>query len=851
MDAVLKSVLAGQTENYLLPFFWLHEGHDAELPTQIQKIAESGCRAFCVESRPYEHFCEETWWKTMNIVLREAQKRQMRVWILDDKHFPTGYANGILAHSEPSLRRRFLREFHVDVMGPAKDITLLMPQFTSEEQLLTVVMYRRTGREEELTGKPIVLNAKKEDKFVYLDVPEGCWRVFYVSASFTRANSQTDYIDMLSQESVHKLIEAVYEPHYAYYAPLFGNTIAGFFSDEPRFDAQHVGYIGYDSGIYQRTVGQPGVELPWREAVAERMSKQVESPLQALPLLWYPHTEQTAQVRMAYMDAVTNLWKENFSYQLGGWCRAHGVQYIGHVIEDMNAHARLGGSAGHYFRALDGQDMSGIDVVLHQVMPGMADYCTPSSVEGGMADGEFYHYVLAQLGASHARQNQRMNGKAMCEVFGAYGWAEGTPLMKWLMDFLLVRGVNHFVPHAFDDQFPDSDCPPHFYANGQNPQFSGFTQLMHYVNRAAHLLSGADMEASGAILYHAEAAWMDADAMLMQKPAKVCYDAHISYDIVPMDYLKSAETRDGKFGRGYRYLIVPACKQLSPCFTEIAARLRRAGVPIFFINEAPAGVNACPEELVPLAQIASRILAQHLAHDYQTSARLLRIAKFTRDELTVFFLFNESLQTVQTTLQLPVCGQYIAADFLNEQYVRDEAAQGEVTVELAAGQSVLLVFGGVSQEEWLAFPAKQDKLHTQILDVQWDIDLRETGREENFRPLRRKSKLFNITGLEDEREFSGEIRYRTTINLEKAERMVLNIEHVGMTACLFANGRDLGQRICAPYCWDIADAVRNGENEIEVLAANTLVQRMQDRLSSYMAIPASGLTGNVTLSVTQ
>lgn len=115
----------------------------------------------------------------------------------------------------------FLREFHVDVMGPAKDITLLMPQFTSEEQLLTVVMYRRTGREEELTGKPIVLNAKKEDKFVYLDVPEGCWRVFYVSASFTRANSQTDYIDMLSQESVHKLIEAVYEPHYAYYAPLY------------------------------------------------------------------------------------------------------------------------------------------------------------------------------------------------------------------------------------------------------------------------------------------------------------------------------------------------------------------------------------------------------------------------------------------------------------------------------------------------------------------------------------------------------------------------------------------------------------------------------------------------------
>ena len=26
MDAVLKSVLDGQTDNYLLPFFWLHSG---------------------------------------------------------------------------------------------------------------------------------------------------------------------------------------------------------------------------------------------------------------------------------------------------------------------------------------------------------------------------------------------------------------------------------------------------------------------------------------------------------------------------------------------------------------------------------------------------------------------------------------------------------------------------------------------------------------------------------------------------------------------------------------------------------------------------------------------------------
>ena len=161
MDAVLKNVLEGRTENYLLPFFWQHDGHDAEIPAQIQIIYASGCRAFCVESRPYEHFCEDAWWKTMDIILEEARKRDMRVWILDDKHFPTGYANGILAHSDPSLRRRVLREFHVDVMGPAQDVSLLMPHFTPEEKLLAVVMYRRTGQDEELTGESMLLEAKK------------------------------------------------------------------------------------------------------------------------------------------------------------------------------------------------------------------------------------------------------------------------------------------------------------------------------------------------------------------------------------------------------------------------------------------------------------------------------------------------------------------------------------------------------------------------------------------------------------------------------------------------------------------------------------------------------------------
>ncbi len=65
---------------------------------------------------------------------------------------------------------------------------------------------------------------------------------------------------------------------------------------------------------------------------------------------------------------------------------------------------------------------------------------------------------------------------------------EGIGLMKWLTDHMLSRGINHFVPHSFSMKpFPDPDCPPHFYAHGNHPQYEHFGVLMKYMNRLSHL----------------------------------------------------------------------------------------------------------------------------------------------------------------------------------------------------------------------------------------------------------------------------------------------------------------------------------------------------------------------------
>ena len=126
------------------------------------------------------------------------------------------------------------------------------------------------------------------------------------------------------------------------------------------------------------------------------------------------------------MDAVTRLYRDNFTRQLGDWCQEHGVEYIGHIIEDMNAHKRTGCSSGHYFRSLDGQHMSGMDIVLHQLMPGMSDHIHTASTHGNNADPEFFDYTLAKLASSLGHIGKDMKDRAMGRKRQRYEVAVGS-----------------------------------------------------------------------------------------------------------------------------------------------------------------------------------------------------------------------------------------------------------------------------------------------------------------------------------------------------------------------------------------------------------------------------------------
>ena len=74
----------------------------------MRAIHEANIGAVCVESRPHPDFCGEKWWQDMDVILDEARKRGMKVWILDDSHFPTGFANSPISALQRPLQNPVL-----------------------------------------------------------------------------------------------------------------------------------------------------------------------------------------------------------------------------------------------------------------------------------------------------------------------------------------------------------------------------------------------------------------------------------------------------------------------------------------------------------------------------------------------------------------------------------------------------------------------------------------------------------------------------------------------------------------------------------------------------------------------
>lgn len=842
---------------HIMPFLWVHGEDEATYRKMVGVINNANIQAFCVEARPHDGFCQDPWWHDMDIILDEAEKRGMKVWILDDKHFPTGYASGMAAKAPAKLRRQGLLVKKFDVRGGHIQLNVDKkahpPKIKPFMYLLTDTLnknraadcqfdddqwYSVTAIRTDKAEMPMNLNGQVKNGILDWNAPEGTWQVYlcYLSRNI---GSHRSYINMMDEESCRLQLDAVYEPHYAHYKDKFGKVIAGFFSDEPELGNNRMFLMYNNLGTDQ--------DLPWsREleaALRERLGDEMPS---MLPLLWRDggNEKLTAKVRYHFMDCVSRLVEKDFSKQLGQWCQERGVEYIGHVVEDNNQHARTGTSLGHYFRGLKWQTMAGIDDIGGQVEPGCEDR-RKKTVFGYEDDGEFYHYALGKMGSSLGALNPRMEGRTMCEIFGNYGWKEGVRLEKYLLDHFMVRGINYFVPHAFTcSAYPEKDCPPHFYAQGNNPQYRHFSELMKYGDRVCNMTSAGKAIAPVAILYHAEAEWCG-KAMLMQKPARVLLDNQIDFHIVPADVFGEpdfykTEVTDVLTVNGYRHevLVIPYSQFITQEIADGVQTLVKNGGKVMFIDALPDGL--CTGEELPDALRTCSVVSLDALAAKLDGLRTVRLAP-ANDRIRVmhsvgeqefYYLFNEGDKTYDGIVTLPDESYYLYDPWFDRRQAL-EVTDGKVQIILAPANSLFIMHGTVPENVYEPAGRSQKILLTTFSQsVCRAIDYPNFGSARNIDRLE--------SYAQTDKKFSGIIRYETTFD-QPAHTLEITEAYEGVE--VFINGKSAGIQVVAPFVYDLRGLVKPGKNQLTIEVATTL-EREQNKGKSDAP---TGITGEVAL----
>ena len=845
IPAAVNEALNNNCASYIRPFLWYSGENKELLAREIRAIAESGAKEFVFENRGGDWFGTDFWWDIFGFTLDYAKSLGLRVWSIDDSHVNTGSANDSLHKEENACYRAInLRLDMVDAAGPLTGGAFSLPSRKEKEEIIQISAFRRDLESGNSYGEALDLTDCVRDGLLVADIPDGTWRIYFVmTTNPERHGLFGKYITMMSKDSCRHLINEIHEKMYGHFADYFGNTFAGFFSDEPAFgncDGQ------YGPNAYNLRLGMIDKMFPWWHDFPQRLAKLCnttpEDVMLKLPALWDAVDEVSAALRLAYMDLVTALWQENFSEQLGKWCEEHNVEYIGHNLEDADAHMRTGWGCGHYFRSMKGQHMSGMDIVFEQLTPGISTVDHAMNTASRTRSSTFYHYTLPKLAASLAHITPHMKNRALSEIFGATGWTCGLTNMYSLFNHTLICGVNNYVPHAyaipvpkvFESQqdrenaagsvTPPGYCmtylPPTFHAGGYNPQYKVFCDIIKYVQRVSHITSTSQHTPDIAVYYCAESDWMNCGSYrsmddVSMKLIRSGYD----FEFLPLDTILNDTTVAGSKiavnNEQYKALILPGSEIIPDALLQKIADFAAAGVKVFFTDYLPLRTekgditgDICKNIQVLPWKTLGEALSTSIPRDFAVAPQqpdLRHYAFVDNCGNRGVMLLNSSLKAI--TFDLPGKNHLIYDPWINKAYRLDNN-----TLQLTA-QKIVVVYNDMATSDlpvYAALPAAFTDL-----DLDYNIFAR-SATDKEFKLLRSNSKTVNLNIEEKLTRFCGEFRYESTFECSNGNATTLMIPQAGDAAELILNGVNCGVAF-GPCCiFNVAGVIKSGTNTLEI-----------------------------------
>jgi len=511
---------------------------------------------------------------------------------------------------------------------------------------------------------------------------------------------------------------------------------------------------------------------------------------------------------------------------------------------------------------------------------------------GGQSDfvsGEYWNEgTLGDIECKAASSAAHIYGKrttsAECFTASQRTYVRHPAMLKKRGDWSLTEGINHHVLHVYIHQ-PDEDKVPGTNAwfstefNRHNTWFKQGKTYFDYLRRAQHMLQQGNYVAD--VCY-----FIGEDAPIMTGATNPELPKGYSFDYINAEVIMDRLTvQDGKFvlpdGMSYRMMVLPPLETMRPELLAKLEQLVSEGGIIY--GQAPLtspSLQNYPENDKQVQELAAKLWAGDdkvknygkgavvdglplqetldkfsISKDVNVSDDILWTHR-SQAGMDIYFLTNQSGKTISINPSFRVEGlkpqlwDAVSGEIraISEYEVKD--GRTIIPLEMEVDRSWFVVFSNESNElVHNGFNVNSPEFRTvQTLDAPWKIDF----ENKQIAPATvNTTELMDWTLSDDEllKYYSGTANYTTRFSYAKAEgkAVFIDLGKVGVMAKVTLNGKEVGTAWMAPYRLTISDAIKDGENTLEVEVVNVWRNRLTgDKLLPEEERTTSVLIDNIT-----
>ncbi|RFS17365.1 glycosyl hydrolase [Emticicia sp. C21] len=484
----------------------------------------------------------------------------------------------------------------------------------------------------------------------------------------------------------------------------------------------------------------------------------------------------------------------------------------------------------------------GMDVKRNAEVP-MSAMWTPGSLAGG-ANEEVRSEADIRESASVANIYGKpfVAAESMTAVQNAFSWHPEK--LKRTADLEMASGLNRFVIHTsvhqpLDDKKPGFSLGPfgQYFTRQETWAGAGAKAWMDYLGRSCYLLQQGKNVADILYLYgeNTNITWVSREK-LPDIPAGFEYDYVNSSAL-----LNAIQAKNGQLvansGNTYKVLMLDeSTKAMTLSVLKKIKALVDGGAKV--IGEKPEKSPSLSDNDSEFKKLANEIWSKpnvttfdkvNLKPDVIISGAKNKILYRHRQSgyQDIYWLDNRGAEPTDAEVSFRVSGK--VPELWNPQTGKTERVSYKIVdgrtiipLKFESWDAYFIVFKGSAAAKSYTKAATNDKLISPISGT-WKVDF--NNKKVDFANLNSWSENADV----DIKYFSGTATYENIFSLpavDKSGKYIIDLGDVKNIAEVIVNGRNVGTAWKKPFKLDITEAVKAGENNIQIKVTNLWVNRL-------------------------